>query len=95
MKKTNTSLNIITLVIIAVYFLTCAILLTARVLTHYNNYYNEIATAINSHEIITNDGNIWAVEDELTVNHYYEITFKVIDLENMYNDEIVKAVEIA
>ena len=56
---------------------------------HNSNVYKVSAIAINEHEIITNDGNIWGVDDKLTVNNKYIVKFKKNNIENIYDDEII------
>ena len=49
----------------------------------------ENAIAISSNELMTNDGNIWAVYDELEVDREYTVIFSNNNTESIYDDIII------
>lgn len=49
----------------------------------------ETALAISSNELITVDGNVWAVYDKLEANRTYTVIFCDNDTENIYDDIII------
>ena len=55
-----------------------------------NEKYMVFATAINDHEVVTDDNNIWAVEDTLVEKGIYRVTFKVNRVRDPYDDEILE-----
>jgi hypothetical protein len=74
---------IILIIAVAVFPFVC-------VLNVSNDYtYTVIAIAINDNEVVTDDGNIWAVEDTLVVNGFYKVTFNAKKIRNPYDDEII------
>jgi hypothetical protein len=52
----------------------------------------ENAIAISNNELITADGNIWSVYDELEIDREYTLIFNSLGDSNIYNDEIVKVI---
>jgi hypothetical protein len=52
----------------------------------------ENAIAISDSELMTADGNIWAVYDELEIDREYTLIFNSLGDSNIYNDEIVKVI---
>ena len=52
----------------------------------------ENAIAISNNELMTADGNIWAVYDELEVDREYTLIFNSLGDSDIYNDEIVKII---
>ena len=50
----------------------------------------ENAIAISNNELMTADGNIWAVYDELEVDREYTLIFNSLGDNNIYNDEIIE-----
>ena len=52
--------------------------------------YTTLATAINENEVVTDNGNIWAVEDALVINGIYKVTFDAKQIRNPYDDEIIE-----
>lgn len=52
----------------------------------------ENAIAISNNELITADGNVWAVYDELEVDREYTLIFNSLGDNDIYNDEIVKII---
>ena len=50
----------------------------------------EQATAISENELMTADGNIWAVYDELDEGAEYRVTFNNNGTENLYDDVIIR-----
>jgi hypothetical protein len=49
----------------------------------------ESAVAISNNELMTSDGNVWAVYDELEVDRQYIVTFSNNNTETIYDDIIV------
>ena len=47
------------------------------------------ATAIDNHTLITDDGNIWEVLDNLTEDREYTLIFDTLNDDNLYNDRII------
>ena len=47
------------------------------------------ATAIDNHTLITDDGNIWEVLDDLTEDREYTLIFDTLNDDNLYNDKII------
>jgi hypothetical protein len=52
----------------------------------------ENAIATSNNELMTADGNVWAVYDELEVNREYTLIFNSLGDNDIYNDEIVKII---
>ena len=52
----------------------------------------ESAIAISNNELMTADGNVWAVYDELEVDKEYTLIFNSFGDNNIYNDEIIKVI---
>lgn len=52
--------------------------------------YTVLATAINENEVVTDNGNIWAVKDTLVINGIYKVTFNTKRIKNPYDDEIIE-----
>jgi hypothetical protein len=52
----------------------------------------ENAIAISNNELMTADGNVWAVYDELEVDREYTLIFNSLGDNDIYNDEIVKII---
>lgn len=55
-------------------------------------YRVENAIAISNNELMTADGNVWAVYDELEEGKDYTLIFDTLGDENIYNDEIIKII---
>ena len=55
-------------------------------------YRVENAVAVSNNELITTDGNVWAVYDELEEGKDYTLIFDTLGDENIYNDEIIKII---
>ena len=52
----------------------------------------ENAIAISNNELMTADGNVWAVYDELEVDREYTLIFNSLGDSDIYNDEIIKVI---
>ena len=52
----------------------------------------ENAVAISNNELMTADGNVWAVYDELEIDREYTLIFNSLGDSNIYNDEIVNII---
>ena len=52
----------------------------------------ENAIAISNNELMTADGNVWAVYDELEVDREYTLIFNSLGDNDIYNDEIIKII---
>lgn len=52
----------------------------------------ENAIAISDNELMTADGNVWAVYDELEIDREYTLIFNSLGDNDIYNDEIVKII---
>ena len=52
----------------------------------------ENAVAISNNELMTADGNVWAVYDELEVDREYTLIFNSLGDSNIYNDEIINII---
>ena len=50
----------------------------------------ENAIAISSNELMTADGNVWAVYDELEIDREYTLIFNSLGDNDIYNDEIIE-----
>ena len=55
-------------------------------------YRAENAVAVSNNELMTTDGNVWAVYDELEEGKDYTLIFDTLGDENIYNDEIIKII---
>ena len=55
-------------------------------------YRVENAVAVSNNELMTTDGNVWAVYDELEEGKDYTLIFDTLGDENIYNDEIIKII---
>ena len=52
----------------------------------------ENAIAISDNELMTADGNVWAVYDELEIDREYTLIFNSLGDNDIYNDEIIKVI---
>lgn len=52
----------------------------------------ENAIAISNNELMTADGNVWAVYDELEIDRKYTLIFNSLGDNDIYNDEIIKVI---
>jgi hypothetical protein len=52
----------------------------------------ENAITISNNELMTADGNVWAVYDELEIDREYTLIFNSLGDNDIYNDEIVKII---
>ena len=52
----------------------------------------ENAVAISNNELMTTDGKVWAIYDELEEGKDYTLIFDTIGDEDIYNDGIVKII---
>ena len=50
------------------------------------------AVAISANELMTNDGNVWAVYDELEIDKEYTLIFDTLGDNNIYNDRIINII---
>lgn len=55
-------------------------------------YRVENAVAVSNNELMTADGNVWAVYDELEEGKDYTLIFDTLGDGNIYNDEIIKVI---
>lgn len=55
-------------------------------------YRVENAVAVSNNELMTTDGNVWAVYDELEEGKDYTLIFDTLGDANIYNDEIIKII---
>lgn len=62
------------------------------VLAIFSMFRTENAIAISNNELMTADGNVWAVYDELEVDREYTLIFNSLDDNDIYNDEIIKVI---
>lgn len=62
------------------------------VLAIFSMFRTENAIAISNNELMTADGNIWAVYDELEVDREYTLIFNSLGDSDIYNDEIIKVI---
>lgn len=81
--------------------ITCAILIIIFIFSifffpvmgvDFDNSYEIMATAINEHEIVTNDGHIWMIKNTLIINGIYRVTFSTKSIKNPYDDKIIKII---
>lgn len=61
----------------------------AILITILAGFLPKTAVAISENEVITKDGNVWRVLDELEVGKNYTIVFDTLGDNNIYNDEII------
>lgn len=52
----------------------------------------ENAIAISNNKLMTEDGNVWAVYDELEVDREYTLFFDTLGDNNFYNDRIINII---
>lgn len=62
------------------------------VLAIFSMFRTENAIAISNNELMTADGNVWAVYDELEVDREYTLIFNSLGDNDIYNDEIIKVI---
>lgn len=62
------------------------------ILAIFSMFRTENAIAISNNELMTTDGNVWAVYDELEVDREYTLIFNSLGDNDIYNDEIIKVV---
>ena len=81
--------NIISIILTVLFVVSTIALCVYGSHIRMNETYTTFATAINENEVVTDDGNIWAVEDTLEEKGIYKVTFKVNRVRDPYDDEIL------